>query len=88
MASKKKTRNKAKKAAFTPEELKFHKRFLASAPGKWLLTLSAMALVLVLAALIAADDLNLFFLLTGISLLAFIITFWVLLLYKRATSRE
>ncbi len=87
MAGKKKSGSQGKKAGFTPEELKFRKRFLSSVFGKLLLALLSTALVVSLAALIAGDDLNLFFLLTGIALLASIIAFWVLLLYKRATGR-
>lgn len=87
MAGKKKSGSQGKKAGFTPEELKFRKRFLSSVFGKLLIALLSTALVVSLAALIAGDDLNLFFLLTGIALLASIIAFWVLLLYKRATGR-
>ena len=87
MAGKKKSGSQGKKAGFTPEELKFRKRFLSSVFGKLLLALLSTALVVSLAALIAGDDLNLFLLLTGIALLASIIAFWVLLLYKRATGR-
>lgn len=88
MAGKKKSTGKGKKAGFTPAELKFSKRFLKSVFGKLLIALLSVVLVVSLAALIAGDDLNLFFLLTGIALLTAIISFWVFLLYKRATSRE
>ncbi len=88
MAVKKKSAGKGKKAGFTPVELKFRKRFLSSVFGKLLIGVFSVALIVALAALIAGTNTNLFFLLTGIALLASIITFWVLLLFKRATGRE
>ncbi len=88
MAVKKKSAGKGKKSGFTPEELKFRKRFLSSVFGKLLIGVLSVVLVVALAALIAGTNTNLFFLLTGIALLVSIIAFWVLLLYKRATGRE
>ena len=88
MAVKKKSAGKGKKAGFTPVELKFRKRFLSSVFGKLLIGILSVALIVALAALIAGTNTNLFFLLTGIALLASIIAFWVLLLFKRATGRE
>ncbi len=88
MTVKKRSAGKGKKAGFTPEELKFGKRFLSSVFGKLLIGVLSVVLIVTLAALIAGTNLNLFLLLTGIALLTSIIAFWVLLLYKRATSRE
>ncbi len=88
MAGKKKSAGKGRKQGFTPDELSIFKRFLSSAFGKLLIVLLSMVLVVLLAALAAGGDLSLFLLLTGIAILASIIAFWVLLLYKRATGRD
>ncbi|NLB51010.1 MAG: hypothetical protein GX809_05455 [Clostridiaceae bacterium] len=87
MAGKKKSGGKRQKSGFTPPELRLGKRFLSSVFGKLTIGLLTIVVVTLLAALIAGDKLQLFLLLTGIVLLAGIIVFWLLLLFKRAAGR-
>lgn len=78
---------KKTKAGFTPDELKWGRRFLSSPFGKLVIG-GAVALILpLLAALLAGRNGNLFFLLNGLALLLAMMVFWILLLFRH-TSRQ
>ncbi|MFA5587031.1 MAG: hypothetical protein WDA02_11015 [Saccharofermentanales bacterium] len=83
-----KDQQKNTRSSYTPPELKLSRRFLSSALGLLLTGTLAAVLLLALAALFAGSDLNLFLLLVGIILLAAIILFWVLLLYRKTANRD
>lgn len=76
------------KSDFTPEELKFWPRFLSSSLGRLLIGSTVSVLLLALLALIAGKNINLFFLLTGLALLAAMVAFWLLLLFKRSARQD
>ena len=79
---------KIARSSSTSRELSLPRRFLSSTFGLLVTGSLAAALLLALAALFAGSDLNLFLLLIGITLLAAIVLFWVLLLYRKAASRD
>ncbi len=79
---------KAAKSGFTPEELRFRTRFLSSNFGRFVIGLSLFALLLALLALVAGQNINLFFLLTGLALLAAMVAFWLFLLFRRTARHD
>ncbi len=85
-SSSKRSKTNKSRSGFTPEELRFFPRFIASKIGRWVIAVLAVLLLLTLNVLIAGKKVDRFFVMTGIELLIGIFVFWILLLYKRASK--